>query len=147
MSSFNLHLDEGHLRAALSQDPDYAPHAQRLYVHRRTGELLTVYDSDDDAEAEDGLSEENRAKRERVKRHPRDYLEIPIPDHAQRHVWLQQFLEERGRLKEYVKSIGLWVKGKADDEDRSEWQEYQCDRTLKHVREFLESSGFLVVID
>ncbi|MHC5077331.1 MAG: hypothetical protein ACYTFM_13030, partial [Planctomycetota bacterium] len=89
------------------------------YLDLETGEVLWIYEEDDDAELESGIEpEENAALREKINTSPERYLLIPGRDHGEHHDILREFLksdwtdDEELRLRAqdaYTGSIGRWM--------------------------------------
>ena len=79
---------------AFGRDVDFHDaYPQSAYLDRLTGDIIWLYDEDDDAYIEVGVApEENRADRERVASDLHRYLEIPGLDHGDHHDILRRFL-------------------------------------------------------
>lgn len=92
--------------------------SESAYLDLETGEVLWVFDDDDDAETYAGIDpEENVALRNQIDGHPERYLHIPGRDHGEHHDILRDFLDSdwtedeelRTRARNaYSGSIGGW---------------------------------------
>lgn len=122
-----LAIDQNLFMMAFGRDVDYHDtYTQFTYLDRRTGDVLFVYETDDDAYMEAGISaDKNQQERELVVGDPDRYLEIPGLDHGDHHEILKKFLksdwtdnEEQRQKAEisYFGSIGGW-KERVDDQD------------------------------
>jgi len=77
---------------------------QSVFLDLDNGEVLWVYEEDDDASFDGGIPEaENKANRERISNTPERYLEIPGFDHGDHHQILRDFLES-----EWTDDKELW---------------------------------------
>ena len=66
---------------------------QFTYLDRRTGDVIWLYEEDQDAYMETGIpEEENRPGRERVAAEPERYLFVPGLEHREHHRILRDFL-------------------------------------------------------
>ncbi len=121
------------------------------YLDRDTGEILWVYEDDEDAETIAGVpTEENREMREAIEAAPSRYLEIPGVDHGDHHDILRSFLrsswtdDEAARERAYGAyrgSIGRW-KDAVDDRDVIHaYYRFQEQRVLEIGEEFLRDNG------
>lgn len=111
----------------------------QVYLDRRTGDVIGIYEDEDDT----GVFpvEENTRNRERVAQDPPAFLEIPVPDHGQRHEWFRAWLTQEGRGSEYFGSIGGWLKEYATEEDRYAWQDYEWEAIKQHAIQVAASVG------
>ena len=67
--------------------------SQSAYLDLETGEVLWVFDDDDDAEMYAGIDpKENVALRKQIDAHSERYLQIPGRDHGEHHDILRDFL-------------------------------------------------------
>ena len=114
--SFMLAFEEG-------ASFDYAE-PQTFHLDRQTGEVLWVYENDEDAESVAGIPpEENRALRERVEADPGRYLDIPRLESWDYNEILRDFLDsdwtdDDGRRQRatdaYSGRIGQWKRRVGD---------------------------------
>ena len=79
---------------AFERDVDYHDIAsQQTYLDRSTGDVIWVYETDEDAYMETGIpADGNRQERERIAGNPNRYLEIPSLDQGDHHEILKAFL-------------------------------------------------------
>ena len=97
-----VNVDRDMLTTYLEEDSDYQEHPYRVYLNRGNGELLSIYEDEEEVENMFGISaEETRNLRREVENNPEVYLDFPVPGHAQWHEWFQEFLEQRDRSEEY----------------------------------------------
>ncbi len=127
--SKKLPIDEVPFLEAFGRDVDFVDfhdtYPQSVYLDLQTGDLLWLYDDDEDAYSEARIpSEDNAADRQRVANSPARYLEIFGLDHGEHHEILQEFFnsdwtdDDDARLKAreaYFGSIGGWKKTVADE--------------------------------
>ena len=78
-----LSIDEMLFLMALGRDVDYHDaYPQSTYLDRETGEIVWVYDNDDDATTDIGIKpEENHRKRMAIAARPDRHLKIPGRSH------------------------------------------------------------------
>ena len=124
---------------------------QSVQLDLETGELLWVYDEDQDAEMMTGIPpEENAAVRRRVDACPERYLEVPEPDHGEHHEILREFLYSdwtddadvrRRAQRAYSGSIGKWKRAVNDEAVVHAYHDF-CERAIKdRAEEFLREHG------
>lgn len=104
--------------AHLDRDADYpdlsvAPRG-RVFVNRETGELVELV-----PEASGPGSD--------------SWLEIPLPEHGQRHRWFRAFLRSIGCEDEYDGSIGRWLKAYGSDVRFRMWSTFRAERVADHA--------------
>ncbi len=147
-----LAIDKDWFITAFGRDVDYhGAYFQLTYLDRRTGEVIWVYETDDDAYMEAGLSaDENRQERERVEGDPSRYLEIPGLDHGDHHEILKNFLrsnwtddDEQRRSAEsaYSGSIGGWKENVDDKDAVHEFYDFRDKAVTALAEEFLKENG------
>ena len=150
--SKKLPIDEVAFLEAFGRDVDFHDnYPQSVYLDLQRGDLLWLYDDDEDAYSEAGISpEDNAADRQRVANSPARYLEILGLDHGEHHEILKEFLDsdwtddddERLKVREaYGGSIGRW-KQTVGDEGVVYAYYYFRDRAIKGMAEqFLHERG------
>ena len=93
------------------------PYSQSAYLDLETGEVIRVFEEDDDAEMSGIDPEENAALRSQIDTYPDRYLQIPGRDHGEHHAILRDFLDSDWTDDEelwtqarnaYSGSIGGW---------------------------------------
>jgi hypothetical protein len=147
-----LSIDQILFTMAFGRDVDYHDaFPQRTYLDRHTGGVIWIYETDDDASTEGGMSaDENRQDRERVTADPDRYLEIPGLDHGDHHEILKAFLrsdwtddEEQRRKTEiaYFGSIGGWKKTINDQDAVCAFYEFRDTRVTILAEKFLQENG------
>ena len=124
---------------------------QSTYLDRCTGEIVWLYEDDDDAYGEVGIPpEENCKGRERIAAEPERYLEIPGLDHGDHHDILRQFLRSdwtgddarwRRAGEAYSGSIGRWKRDVRDEEAVHAFHAFQEEQIAKLAEEFLLENG------
>lgn len=147
-----LTIDETLFRMAFDRDVvfhDSCP--QMTYLDRQTGEILWVFEEDEDAHMEAGISPaENKAIRQRVTASPDRYLEIPGLDHGDHHDILQQFIasdwtddeEAKSNAQDaYFGSIGGWKKSVEDEGAIHAFYDFRDRRTQQLAEAFLCQHG------
>jgi len=102
------------------------PCSQSTYLDLETGEVIWVFEEDDDAEMWAGIDpEENAALRGQIDASSERYLEIPGRDHSEHHDILREFLNSNWTVDQelwirardaYSGSIGKW-KEEVDNQD------------------------------
>ena len=69
------------------------PYFQIAFLDLETGDVIWIFEEDDDAEMYAGIDpEENAALRTEIDTYPERYLEIPGRDHGEHHDILREFL-------------------------------------------------------
>ena len=137
---------------AFGRDVDFHDaYPQSTYLDRLTGDIIWLYDEDDDAYIEVGVaSEENRADRERVASDLHRYLEIPGLDHGDHHDILRRFLHSewtegaalRARAAEvYSGSIGRWKRDVRDDDAVQAFHAFREVHITRLAEQFLLDNG------
>ena len=130
------------LLAAWLRDADCTAFRYRVFIHRKRGtdDLVVVYDNDKDAYW-DGkwTKKENKADRKRVKRHPKRYIEVPVPDHGKVHEWFQDYLASIDRQSEYFGSIGGWLKQDGAYGRSADWEDYRSLRVGRYVDDIISA--------
>ena len=136
-----LTLDGAYVSAFL-WDKDFSD-LRRVYLNRRTGELVEVFE--DDYGAEFVSADENRENRQRIEENPSECLEVPIPDHAQYHTWFQDFLDgidETG----YFGSIGGWLSEYGSAEVKADWQDFSRQQVALYFVDFCTRNNTNVIV-
>jgi hypothetical protein len=112
---------------------------QTVYLDREIGDVLWVYQNDEEAEAEgvrSGLNDEHRAQ---VASAPQRYLVIPGRAHDEHHRILRDFLDSDWTVDEsekalarsaYARSIGGWLSTVENEEAVKAYFEYK-EMTLR----------------
>ena len=147
-------IDRTVFMMAFGRDVDFHDACpQSTYLDRRTGEIVWLYEDDDDAFGEVGIpAEENREGRERVAAEPERYLEITGLDHGDHHEILRQFLRSdwtdddvlRRRAEEaYSGSIGRWKRDVCDEGAVHAFYAFQEERIAKLADAFLRENGIV----
>ena len=137
---------------AFGRDVDYHDkYPQHTFLDRRTGEVIWVYETDDDGYMEAGIpADDNRKKRERVAGGPDRYLEITGLNHGDHHEILKAFLssdwtdDEEKSLKaesSYFGSIGGWIKSIDDQDVVHTFFEFRDKRVTRLAEELLQKNG------
>jgi hypothetical protein len=92
-----IELSEDDLNTLLGHDRDQLLVEYRVYIDLTERRLIEVFE-DDGESVNHGMEEgENRRLLFKIRNRPKDFLEIPIPDHGQWHDWFCQFLADSGR--------------------------------------------------
>ncbi|MDX1485530.1 MAG: hypothetical protein R3229_13735 [Alphaproteobacteria bacterium] len=152
-----LSIDRFLFISAFGRDSDYPTeiYYQTAYLDLDNGEMLWVYENDEDAETEAGLDpEENRRDRERVVRDPDRFLDIPGLEHGDHHDILKRFLrsqwtedeERRLRVEEaYFGSIGGWKKAVDDQDAIDAFYAFQDEAFRELAEEYLMELGIIPI--
>ena len=121
-----LQLGRDWVVALLDRDADYPDLSGaargRVLVNRGTGELVELVPG----ASEPGLG---------------SWLEIPIPEHGQRHRWFRAFLASIGCEDEYDGSIGRWLKAHGSDARFRMWSSFRADRVAEHATATCRRAG------
>ena len=147
-----MRIERSMFELAFGRDVDHDElYPQLNYLDRHTGEVVWLYENDEDAPMVAGIAEEeNREGRERVATEPGRYLEIPGLDHGEHHEILRDFLrsdwtddEERWRrvAEAYSGSIGRWKRDVRDREAVHAFYDFQDKRIRALAEEFLRENG------
>ena len=148
-----MNIDHAQFVMAFGRDVDFHDkYPQSTYLDRDTGDVIWVYDCDDDADGEGIPAEDNRKVRERVATEPARYLKIPGLDHGQRHEILRLLLDSdwidddarRQRAKEaYFRSIGGWKKNVCDEEAVHAFRDFKKAEIATRAEGFLRENGIV----
>jgi hypothetical protein len=152
--TYTLSIDRSLFTMAFGRDVDYdSVHPQVAWLDRRTGDVIWVYENDDDACMDAGIpAEENRKDRERIAAEPGRHLEIPGLDHGDHHDILKAFLrsdwcddEVRVRQAEaaYFGSIGGWKENVNDQDAVHAFFDFQDQRILMLAEIYLLENGII----
>ena len=149
-----LTIDRELFMKAFGRDVDYQDaHPQWTWLDRSTGNVIWLYECDEDAYGESGISAgENREERERIEADPERYLEIPGLGHGEHHGILKQFLgsdwtdDETRRRRvgaAYSGSIKRWMGDVGDEEAVDAFREFRGAQIARLAEEFLRESDIV----
>ena len=136
---------------SFGRDADY-PDAYPLlhYLDGNTGEVIWVYENDNDAYGIAGIpAEKNRGDRECAAADPERILEIPGLDHGEHHRIIRQFLGSdwtdddalwQRANKAYTGSIGRWKRRVADRDVVHAFYAFRDARVAELAEEFLREN-------
>jgi hypothetical protein len=141
-----IRVDKGSLMPWLGQDADFMEYPCQVYLHRETGEVVGVYEQDEDATLAGVAEDENRRRRQEVATGFGVFLEIPIPDHGQRHAWFREFLKTRDQESAYFGSITDWLETYGTDEDWDDWRDFESERVIQHAVQVAEAAGVTIEV-
>ena len=127
------------------------PCSQSAFLDLETGDVLWVFEEDDDAEMYAGIDPvENAALRTQIDTYPERYLEIPGRDHGEHHDILRDFLNSNWTDDEalwtlaqnvYSDSIGRW-KEEVDNSDAVHaYYDFRDLKIKKMAEEFIRENG------
>ena len=133
------------------RDNLFGDHQDIPYLDSKTGEILWIFEDDEDAESIANISaEENREMREAIEAAPDRYLEVPGVDHGEHHDILRSFLRSpwtdddaawQRVYDAYRGSIGRW-KDAVDDRDVIHaYYRFREQKMLEMGVEFLRETG------
>ena len=137
---------------AFGRDVDFHDSCpQSTYLDRHTGEVVWLFENDEDAYMEAGIpAEENRAGHERVAEELERYLYIPGLDHGDHHDILKRFLRSdwtdddalwQSTAQTYSGSIGRWKRDVSDNGAVHAFHAFREERVAKLAEEFLAENG------
>ena len=148
-----LEIDRVMFEMAFGRDVDYHDvYPQSTWLDLRTGEVIWVYEDDDDALNVGLPPDENRSQCERIETEPEHYLEIPGLDHGDHHEILKRFLrsdwcDDEERMQRaydaYTGSIGRWKYDVGDTEAVNAFYAFQDARIITLAEEFLQENGII----
>jgi len=135
-------VDELMFIEAFERDEDFSdPYSQSAYLYLETGEVIWVFEDDDDAEMYAGIDpRENAALRSKIDTYPETYLQIPGRGHGEHHDILRDFLDSNWTDDEelwtrarnaYSGSIGGW-KEQVDESVVRAYYDFR-DRRIKEI--------------
>lgn len=141
---------------AFGRDVDYDGLCeQSTYLDIETGEMIWIYEDNEDAEFTYGVpKEENMANKNRVEGDPERYLEVKGLDHGEHHDILLEFLDSywtedeelRRKAKEaYSGSIGGWKDAVHDDDALYSYYDFRDRKIEAMADEFLRKNGIELV--
>ncbi len=133
---------------AFERDVDFHDeYPQSSYLDLETGEVIWVFEEDEDAEMAAGIEpEENHAIRMRIDVSPSRYFEIPGRDHGEHHDILREFLnsnwsedkEPKSRAQQaYSGSIGRWIKTIDNRDVVHAYYDFRDRKIMEMAEEFL----------
>ena len=145
-------IDQAMFSMAFDRDVDFHDvYPISTYLNLESGDVVWIYENDDDAYMEAGISpEENGATRDRVKALPNRYLEIPGLDHGDHHEILREFLdsdwtedlEKHAKARSaYFGSIGGWKKSVGNESIVHSFNDYRDRKTQQLAEAFLREHG------
>ena len=150
-----IKIDEALFQMALVQDTDYMPYRQYSYLDLDTGEIIWVFDNDDEAYMETGMKpSENATIREMITKSPTKYLKIPGQTHGDHHDILNEFLDSNWTddeglwehtLISYTGSIGRWKKAVNNQEIIYAFEEFRWNKIKEIGESFLNENGIIPV--
>jgi hypothetical protein len=136
---------------AFGRDADFEDTSpQTTYLDRETGEVLWVFNADDDASDVGVTPEENEEIRLRIAAAPGRYLKLPGLGHHEHHGILQEFLDsdwtedndaKADALDAYHGSIGGWKAAARDTGAVEAYYDYRDAAVQKMVENFLRRNG------
>jgi len=149
MSSFKL--DQALFLMAFERDVDYQNDPpEEVYLDRVNGDLVWVYEEDDDAETYGLCPDENREMRERIEAAQERFLLIPGLSHGEHHDILKAFLRSDWTEDEnlhdaarnaYFGSIGGWKKTIRDDAVILAYYRFRDQCIIDMAKAFLSDHG------
>ena len=133
---------------AFERDVDFhSEYPQSAYLDLKKGEVIWVFEEDEDAEMAAGIeSEENHSIRMTMDASPDRYLEIPGRDHGEHHDILRGFLnsgwtedkELKSRVQRaYSGSIGRWKETIDNRDVVHAYHEFRDHKIMEMAEEFL----------
>ncbi|MDB5864685.1 MAG: hypothetical protein JWO70_2491 [Betaproteobacteria bacterium] len=144
-------IDRKRFEQAFNRDNRYHDRfPQTVYLDRVTGDVIWVYENDEEAEAEGvraGLNDEHRAQ---VQAEPGRYLTIPGLTHDQHHQILRDFLEsdwtedehEKELAKKvYARSISGWLSTVENEHAFRSYFEYKAATMKAMAQQWLRDNG------
>ncbi len=138
---------------AFGRDVDFHdPIPLSTYLDRLTGDILWLYNCDDEAESYFGIGRENRAGWDQVFAEPERYLKIPGLGHGEHHEILRRFLRSnwtgdeehrRGSAEAYRGSIGRWKRNVRDSGAVRAFLAFRDEQIEKTAEEFLRENDIV----
>ncbi len=146
-----LEIDRPMFMMAFGRDVNYHDiYPQSTWLDLDTGDVIWVYEYDDDASIAGFSSEENCYWHKCIETEPKRYLEIPGLDHGDHHEILKRFLrsdwsndeEQMQRAYDaYSGSIGRWKRAVDDSETVKAFYRFQDARIATLAGDFLKKNG------
>ena len=122
---------------------------QSNFLDKETGEVVWVFEDDEDAENIAGIKpEENDVIRERIEASPERYIEIPVLSHGEHHDILREFLysdwtddkELMSKAQQaYSGSIGRWKEAVDRRDFEHAYYEFRDRKIMEMAEEFLHA--------
>jgi hypothetical protein len=136
---------------AFGRDVDYHDERpQMAFLNRETGEVMFVYEVDEDAEMYGGVDvEENIDKKKEIADSPATYLEIPGRSHAEHHEIFRSFLDSdwtddhelKSRAQQlYSGSIGRWIRNIDRENAICAYFDYRDSKIEEMAEEYLREN-------
>jgi len=151
-----LAIDKDFFLMAFGRDADYeAMGSDFSYLDRQTGEVMWIFETDEDAEGLVGIPvDDNRRGRDQAEAEPDRFLEIPGLDHGDHHDILKAFLrshwcdDEWRRLnakEAYSGSIGRWKRQIRDEDAIHAFYDFRDVLVAKLAEEWLGENGIVPI--
>ena len=144
-----LKIDQSEIVHALKRDVDFEAYPQSVFLDSETGDILWVYDNDEDA-TESGISpENNRTDRERIESDPSRFIELEGRTHPEQHEILNGFLDSEWTDDEelsaeaqaaYRNSVGGWLRH-VDENTRHVYEGFRHSQMVRIAEELLHRHG------
>lgn len=155
-SKRQLAIDKDYFLMAFGRDVDYEAMGSDLgYLDRETGEVIWIFEDDEDAEMVVGIpADDDRRERERIEADPDRFLEIPGLWHGDHHDILRTFLRSRWSDDErrmqnaeeaYSGSIGRWKRHVRDDAAIDAFYAFRDALVTKLAEDWLRDHGITPV--
>jgi uncharacterized protein involved in copper resistance len=133
---------------AFERDVDFHDeYPQTTYLDILTGEVIWVFEEDEDAEMSAGIQpEENQALRAQIDASPNKYLEIPGRTHDEHHDILREFIDsdwtedkelKSSALQAYSASIGRWIEAIDNRDVVHAYYDFRDRKIMEMAEEYL----------
>ena len=151
MNMRKVSVDEFMFLEAFQRDVDFEQYPLSRYLDLETGEIIWVFDEDEDADLWAGIDpEENAFFRNKIEANHEKYLEIPGRTHGEHHEILRDFLDSNWTDNEdllqqaknaYSGSIGGW-KEEVDNQDAVHaYYDFRDQQIKKMAEKFLREKN------
>ena len=151
MNMRKVSVDEFMFIEAFQRDVDFEQYPLSRYLDLETGEIIWVFDEDEDADLWAGIDpDENASFRNKTEANHERYLEIPGRTHGEHHEILRDFLDSNWADNEnllqqaqnaYFGSIGGW-KEEVDNQDAVHtYYDFRDQQIKKMAERFLHENN------
>ena len=151
MNMRKVSVDESMFIEAFQRDVDFEQYPLSNYLDLETGEIIWVFNEDEDADLWAGIDpDENASFRNKTEANHERYLEIPGRTHGEHHEILRDFLDSNWADNEnllqqaqnaYSGSIGGWTEEVDNQDAVHAYYDFRDQQIKKMAERFLHENN------